>query len=241
MKATAMGAYLTYNMTIPGLLLNYQQKLGKVFILSAITLFILTLLSVFRLGSRTQLLISVISILISLFFIIPNQPIRKNFKLIGTLIFLISGFLIFFPIDLDADYFSVLGSRLQESQNASSAGGRTDRWIKSLQHIISDPLGWEIEAFGFSHNMWLDVARYTGVISFILLIVLTIRFYGKIYKAIRLKKDALLINSQILLYSIASFLIFFVEPIMEGLFFLFVSFCMFQGMINAYIEKYSKA
>lgn len=240
MKATAMGAYLTYNMTIPGLLLNYQQKIRKTFILFAAIIFVVTLFCVFRLGSRTQMVISLASFLISFFFILPNQNTKSNFRLIISLIVLFGGFLVFFPIDLDADYLSVLGSRLQESQNAGSAGGRTARWLKSLEHIFSHPLGWEIEAFGYSHNMWLDVARYTGVISFILLVVVTVRFYIKTLKAIRLRKEALLVNSQILVYSIASFLIFFVEPIMEGLFFLFVSFCMFQGMIHAYIEKYSK-
>jgi len=238
MKATAMGAYLTYNMCIPGLLLNYKRKLNKVFMLFAAGLYVLTLLAIFRLGSRTQLVISILSILVSLLFIIPNQTKKDNLKFIATLIILVTGFLLFFPIDLDADYFSVLGSRLKESDNAGSAGGRTERWTKSIEHLYSHPLGWEVEAFGFSHNMWFDVARYSGIISFILLIIITIRFYYKTYKAIRLNKAALLINSQILVYSISSFMIFFVEPIMDVLFFLFVSYCMFQGMIHGYIEKF---
>jgi hypothetical protein len=240
MKATAMGAYLTYNMTIPGLLLNYKQKLNKFFMLFAMALYVITLLAVFRLGSRTQLGITLISIVVSLFFIIPNQSKKNNLKFIFTLIVIVAAFLLFFPIDLEADYFSVLGSRLQESDNAGSAGGRTERWTKSIEYLYSHPLGWKVEAFGFSHNMWFDVARYSGLIAFILLIIITIRFYFKTYKAIKLNKDALLINSQILVYSIASFLIFFVEPIMDGLFFLFTSYCVFQGMIHSYLEKYKK-
>lgn len=236
-RATVMGAFLTYNMTIPGLLLNYQQKIGKFFMLFAGAVFFTTLLSVFRLGNRTQLVITSASILISLFFILTNQTTRNNFKLIATLTILIVGFLIFFPINLDADYFSVLGSRLQDSKNAGSAGGRTELWIQSIEHIFTDPLGWEISSFGYSHNMWLDVARYTGVIPSILLVIISIRFYFKTFIAVRLKKSALIINSQIVIYSISSFLIFFVEPIMEGFFFLFVSFCMFQGIIHAYIEE----
>lgn len=239
MSATAMGAYLTYNITIPGLLLNYRQKLSKLFILVAIGLYIASLLAVFRLGSRTQLGITLISIVVALFFIIPNQNTKQNFRFITTLIVIITGFLLFFPIDLDADYFSVLGARLRESDNAGSAGGRTERWSKSLEYIFSNPSGWKIEAFGYSHNMWFDVARYSGVIPFILLIIISLKFYYKTFKAIRVNKDALLLNTQILVYSIASFLIFFVEPIMEGLFFLFVSYCMFQGIVHGYLEKYS--
>ena len=237
MKATAMGAYLTYNMAIPGLLLFYRQKLGKVFIVLALAIFVGTLLSVFRLGSRTQLVITAISIVVALFYVIPNQTKRDNLKMIVTITLLVGGFLVFFPIDLEADYFSVLGNRLEESDNAGSAGGRTDRWTKSIDYMFTDPLGWEVEAFGYSHNFWLDVARYAGVIPFLLLSLITIRFYKKTFKALRVNKKNLLINGQILVYSIASFLIFFVEPIMEGLFFLFVSFCIFQGIIHGYLTN----
>lgn len=236
MKATAMGAFLTYNMTIPGLLLYYREKLGKFFMVFALIIFVATLFSVFRLGSRTQLVISFISIVVALFFIIPNQKKADNLKMIVSLTLIVGAFLLFFPIDLEADYFSVLGSRLEDSENAGSAGGRTERWSKSLQYMVSDPLGWRIEDFGYSHNFWFDVARYAGVLPCLLLLFITLRFYKKTFRAIRKNKNNLLLNGQILVYSIASFLIFFVEPIMEGLFFLFVSFCMFQGMIHGYLS-----
>ncbi len=40
-----------------------------------------------------------------------------------------------------------------------------------------------------------------------------------------------------IIFLLSSILIFFVEPIMEGLFFLFTVFCVFQGMINGYLKQ----
>lgn len=240
-SATLMGAYLTFNMCIPAILISKGGKLNMPFKITASLIFIVTLLCVFRLGSRTQLVITAATILFSLLFVIPNQSIKANLKLLVILglgaVFIMN----FFSFDLEADYLSTLGQRLQEgSDNSGSAGGRTERWAKSLENLFTKPFGWSLNEFGYSHNMWLDVARYAGIVPFLLLVVFTIRSFFNIRKALKLYPKELLLNTTILVYSIALFLIFFVEPIMEGLFNLFVVFCLFQGIINAYNINFKK-
>jgi|TARA_R110000744_G_scaffold103809_2_gene198930 hypothetical protein len=236
-KATLMAAYLTFNMCLPIIYLIKKTKIPILLQLTAGIIFITSLLSVFRLGSRTQLFICLLSIVLSLLFVIPKQTIRANTKLFFFLLLISILVLNFVPLNLNADYFSVLGSRLQESGNTSSAGGRTSLWLQGLENLFIYPLGWQGPNVRYAHNLWLDVARYAGLLPFLLLVIFTFRSLRNTYKAVRKAPNELLLNTTLLIFTMASMLIFFVEPIMEGLFFLFTLYCLFQGIINAYLKS----
>jgi len=236
-KATLMAAYLTFNMTIPIIFLIRKPKTPILLQLLGGIIFIASLLSVFRLGSRTQLVICILSIVLSLLFVIPRQSFKTNIQLLFFILILSALVLKFVPLNLDADYFSVLGSRLQESNNTSSAGGRTSLWIQGVENLFTYPLGWQGPNVRYAHNLWLDVARYAGLLPFILLVIFSFRSLRNTYKATRKAPNELLLNTTLLIYTMASMLIFFVEPIMEGLFFLFTVYCLFQGIINAYLKQ----
>jgi hypothetical protein len=233
LNATAMGGYLIYNLCVPGFLLLYKVKLTKAFRFFMILAFIVTLLCVFRLGNRTQLVLIVLNTLISILFIIPVQTKISNLQLIIRLIILGSIILVFFPVDLEADYLTVLNSRLEQNDNTATAGGRTIRWEKSLELMFEQPFGWEKEAIGYSHNIWLDAARYGGVLMFFYLIFITLRFLSKTLNTIKHSKHNL-VQLQLLLFTFVTFVIFFVEPILEGLFHIFNFYCLLQGVINHY-------
>jgi O-antigen ligase len=236
MKATLMSAYLTFNMCLPILFLIKQRKIPLLLQLLAGAIFVISLLCVFRLGSRTQLVICVLSIVLSLLFVVPRQTVKANTQLFFFLLVMTFLVLKFVPLNLNADYLSVLGSRLQESNNTASAGGRTALWTQAVENLFVYPLGWHTENVRFAHNLWLDVARYAGLIPLTLLLIFTVRSLRNTYKAVRKGPNALLLNTTILVFTMASMLIFFVEPIMEGLFFLFTIFCLFQGIINNYLK-----
>ena len=235
-SATQVAAYFTFNMCLPIIFLVKRQGVPLLLNFLTGTFFIASLLSVFRVGSRTLLLICILAILASLLYVVPRQSRKVNLRL-----FLFLGlFLIILPqfinLNLNADYLSVLGTRLQESNNTSSAGGRTSLWLQSLENIFKYPMGWQGPGVRYSHNLWLDVARYAGLIPFFLLLMFTFRSIRNTYKAVRKTPQSLLLNTTIITFSLSSILVFFVEPIMEGLFFLFTVFCVFQGMINAYLK-----
>ncbi|MEH6513695.1 MAG: hypothetical protein V7734_11415 [Maribacter arcticus] len=236
-KATLMAAYLTFNMCLPIIYLIKQRKIPILLQLAAGIIFITSLLSVFRLGSRTQLVICFLSIVLSLLFIIPKQTVKANTKLFLFLLLITALILKFVPLNLNADYFSVLGSRLQESDNTSSAGGRSALWLQGLENLFAHPLGWQGPNVRYAHNLWLDVARYAGIIPFGLLLIFTLRSLRNTFKAVQKAPKELLLNTTMLIFTMASMLIFFVEPIMEGLFFLFTVYCLFQGIFNAYLKN----
>ena len=98
-------------------------------------------------------------------------------------------------------------------------------------------IGWDVNEFGYSHNMWFDAARNGSVISFVLLLIFTIKATLNIKKALQADPKAILFNSTVLIYSIAIFSQLFVEPALESLFILFVFFCFMQGVLIAYTQK----
>lgn len=236
--ATAMGSYFVFNMSIPGLLIVAKRKLSPILKILLILIFFISLLCVFRLGSRTQIVIAIIGILVGIVYRWLSQDIFSNFKFLIVLLILIVLGLNYISIDLDTEYLSTLGQRIQESENAESAGGRTDLWIRSIENLMEKPLGWSLDEFGYSHNLWLDTARTGSVISFILICVFTIDSFNNILKSIKVDRLAHFFKATVVLFSIIMFLQFFVEPVFDSpLFLLFIFFCIFQGCINGHTQK----
>lgn len=236
--ATAMGSYFVFNMTIPGLLIISKRNISMWVKLLLIGIFIISILCVFRLGSRTQIVLAFIGILVGIAYRMKSQNVQSNFKFIIVLFILLSLGINYISIDLDAEYFSSLGQRLQESENAGSAGGRTELWSRSIDNLIKKPLGWSIDEFGYSHNMWLDTARSGTIISFLIIIVFTILSVQNIVKALKLNPKAYFFNATLLIFNIIIFLQFFVEPVFDSpLYLLFIFFCLIQGFITKYVQN----
>ncbi|RIV30530.1 hypothetical protein D2V08_15685 [Flagellimonas lutimaris] len=236
--ATAMGAYFVFNMSIPGLLIVSKKNLSLWSKLLLIIIFIISLLCIFRLGSRTQIVLAIIGVFVGITYRLKSQNAISNLKFIAVLAILIFLGVNYISIDLDAEYLSSLGRRLQESDNAGSAGGRTELWSKSIENLFKKPFGWSINEFGYSHNMWLDTARTGTVISMFLITIFTFFSLKNIIKALKVNKDAFFLNATILIFNIIIFLQFFVEPVFDSpLFQLFIFFCLTQGFINEYRNK----
>ena len=118
-----------------------------------------------------------------------------------------------------------------------TAGGRTYRWIGSLESIFTDPWGWGLEKYGHAHNMWLDIARMGGAISFLLYLAFTLSVFFSFYKLLKLETTKLFLKNYFIVYLIGFLLVFFVEPIMEGYYLLFLLFCIFTGIISQYVNN----
>jgi len=236
--ATKMGAFFTLNMCIPALLIGNQRKKSLIFNILALVVFMLSILCIIRLGSRTQIMIFLITSILSLFYVVPKQPFRKNVILIIMLGVVMLYLINKVSFDLNEDWLTTFAGRMDRSNDVASGGGRTGRWIKSFQNLFEKPLGWSLDEFGYSHNLWLDVLRVSGIIPFALLIIYSIRSFFQVRRTIRLNPDDISFNIIILMYAIAFFLIFMVEPIFEGIFSLFVVFCLFMGVINKYYANF---
>ncbi|MEQ8422594.1 MAG: O-antigen ligase family protein [Arenibacter algicola] len=240
-SATIMGGFLTLNMCIPAILISGHRQISILNKIIAALLFVISLICAIRLGSRTQLVIFLFTSIVSVLYIFPRQTYKQNMYLFIFIIMCIGFILRNVSFDLNADWLTTFAGRMSGgSGDVASGGGRTQRWIKSFEYLFTHPLGWDAKEFGYSHNMWLDVLRAGGIIPFLLLIIYTLKSIFQIKKTVLLKKENSLINGQILSYGIAFFLLFMVEPIFEGLFSLFVVFCLYKGILNKYYTNFSQ-
>jgi hypothetical protein len=125
---------------------------------------------------------------------------------------------------------------MKDQENTMEAGGRTELWMKSLQNIVRKPYGWSYHEFGFSHNIWLDIARVGGVVSFLIFLVFTIRAFFTIHKSLALIKDNSL-RIMVLAYGIAFLLVCSVEPILDANPYYLPLFCFYIGVFRSFIEE----
>jgi len=239
--ATAMGTYFLFNMCIPAILISRFKEGNLILKIVLFVIFLLSVYCVLRLGSRTQLAIALFTITAALLYVTSKQSAKRNVTIFLVLFVGINLGFRYVSIDAKSDLLTSFASRMDSKTNgAGSAGGRTERWEKSMINLIEEPLGWKIEDFGYSHNLWFDVARVAGVIPFVLLVLFSIRSLRNIRKAIKRHPKNISFNNLIIVFSLALFLQFFVEPIFEGIFHLFIFYCLFQGIINGYLKDFSE-
>ncbi len=231
-----LGAYFTMTMA----------AIGTVFVQSGIKIenrikfislgaFIISLLCVLRVASRTQLGIALISLLVTISYLTLKQPFIKNIRLL--LAIAIPLIVIYYSISADAAYLNILEQRNNDQEELMGANGRTELWLASLNNLTTQPFGWEMSSdiSEFSHNLWLDVDRIAGIIPFIFLSLFTILCVNLVTKTLKTAPRHLYFNTTILVLFIGFMAVFFVEPVMEGLYYLFLIFCLFIGILSGYV------
>jgi hypothetical protein len=236
-SATGLGSYFALNMASIGLInVKKNTKTERNIVIGIVILFVLSLVCVLRLGSRTQLVLAIVSLLGTFLLNFRQSSFLKNVLFIASLsaltFYLVNNF------DENADVMKFYSDRLNnEEAGIGSVGGRTEKWMSALESIISDPFGWELSRFGYAHNLWLDVARVAGVVPFIALVLFTFSSIQTWLKSLKILKNDLFLRSYIFIYFTSIILLFNVEPIMEGMYLLFLLFCMFVGLISGINSK----
>lgn len=237
-NATNMGAKFVLNMCIPAILIVNFKKIERFWVkILMILIFIVSITCIMRLGSRTHIGITLLTSVFAFLYLLRIQSVKKNFVLILILFFVVNICFSYFSFDTDSDLLSAYADRMDsKSHGADTAGGRTERWEKSIQYLFKKPLGWDLDEFGFAHNLWLDTLRVGGIISFGLLLMLTTKVIRSCLKLLR-KKFMNILEVQLLIYLGALLLLFFVEPILEGY---FVVFCLFWFITGFLIKRLNK-
>lgn len=152
-------------LTIPVFL--YKAKNSILFFL----LFFLTICSGLYLGSRTFLLCLVLSI--CLFFYNEIKRGKLLFLILPLALFLALFF--YFIAYVDYDDF-VIVKRISSLGLESS---RFELWFSAIDELYHSPLGWygvdqTVEKTYWYHNLWLDVARVSGIFGLASLLIVNI-------------------------------------------------------------------
>lgn len=225
-NATGMASFLMFNMCIPALLISAYRILPKKFIFLFIAIFILSFAAVLRLGSRTQIGIFALSFIFALIYLGPKLSLKQNLIIFSVLAGITMFIVTNVSFNFDSDIFTSFAGRMKENgaEDLAGGGGRVDLWKKSIEFMYEYPFGWDLDAIGYSHNLWLDTFRTAGVISFIILILLFFKIFYLLLKIILSKKIDISIRLIFMLYIVAFLSIFMVEPGIDGSLSLFLFF-----------------
>lgn len=236
-KSTKVASYLIYNTVIPAILVANRQRFGLLSKLLLLSIYGVSLIASFRLGSRTLIAISALSLIASFVYIVIKQPLLDNLKLVATLFAIVVITYIYVPFDFDSPIFSTLGQRLQTSSGAAStasAGNRTVLWAAGLKNLLEHPLGWEYHMH--HHNLWLDMAKKATFIPLLFFLINNVFCYSSIKKAFSISGNDIGFNVTLFLFFFSTFLLFFTEPVIEGNFFSIVVYCLILGILNGFIK-----
>jgi len=172
-----------------------------------------------------------ISLFVGVFYNYNKQSLFKTFVVIIAV--LIPIFLIYVKYSDKIDFTFYFLDRMNSDEfGVMTGGGRVVKWIESLNLIITNPFGWKISLNGYSHNLWLDVARNGGWISFIFSILIFISYFQNLKKYLNHSSNQIFktLNLSITFCLVG---LFCVEPIMDGFIYVFGFFCFFWGLLNS--------
>ena len=113
----------------------------------------------------------------------------------------------------------------ERNEDFATAGNRTNRWSYAIEQLFKYPFGWYDGTIYHVHNMWLDIARISGIIPFLILAY----FAGKniIGSFVLIKRYNTPLMYLMLGLNVCFFTSCFVEPIVGGIHFML--YCMLWG------------
>ena len=216
-SATMLG--LPLNIGVVGLPMFFlcSKKQTKI---SYLLLAIFSTLIISYLLNRTGLVI----LCLCTFFLVAIKSLKDTKFLISIIVLagIISGVLLASSDIFNSDLFSLYAERNAEEGLVA----RSDRWLEHISNLIIHPLGWaENGKVYYIHNMWLDIARVSGILPFGILLSLSVSSFWKAFRCVLKYRT----ESAYLIFGLNTcfFLSCFVEPIYGGTHFML--YCLLWG------------
>lgn len=206
------------------------KKLKGMFLL----LFVLSMLTVLHLVNRTGIIVAMLCVFcVSVYC---SQGKIWRLLVVGLLVCILVLLLIELNI-INQDVVDAYTNRNEGIGKVNTAGGRLDKWIDGVQNIFRYPLGWDIEApqYGYAHNLWIDIARISGILPFFVFLIVTLISFGNLIKLLKLKDMTMV--PLLLGLNICFFLSSFVEPVIEAIPLYFYLYLMLWGVQNAVVRN----
>ena len=239
MAATGFGINISLGLIGLAMFLREQHKSIRHYIY--LFLFILSLLVTVHLVNRTGIILSIVVTVIILFLSLQSKNRRK--LLWGVFFFAIIAYFLY----VSGGAFSEVVDEYSNREDIEMNGGifntssRSWRWIDGLGRLFTEPFGYadQMPSNYYVHNLWLDVSRWSGLLPFLLVFIITYKMTKKSWQSLRKYKSEF--TYLVFGLCICSMLTFFIEPVIEGSAIYFYLFCMFWGMITQYNYSHSTA
>lgn len=228
LTATGITTYLAPALSLlpVGILLQFSKyPVQKIVIF--LSFFIATFVSL-TLGNRTGVIIIFISLVISISMLIFLGKIKQvlfSLAVIIVVYLLAKNFIVEFD-----DFTNLMFFRLKNQSLANDS--RFETWKYLIGNVKHLTLGGKTidlpSGIGYSHNFFLDILYYGGYIPFLFSII----FMGLCGRLVWLIKTDRLVKLTIVLVFLGFFLVFMVEPILQGWIVSFSCFCFFIGLTS---------
>ena len=219
------------------LFIRTKDSFERKFKFLVVILSVFALLSTLHLLNRTGILMAVLSLIIGYFW--DGLDSKKIFKTIGLLLFfLIVIYIQFKDSVLVTSVIDGFAAREINEYNggAATGGGRIGRWLSSPMYILTHPFGsqglWYEGRYVMAHNIWLDAGIDSGYFAFILLFIITFRFFKNLNILRKDKYIPTFYKAYIFLIIITILLQCCVEPLMRAFYPLFYFLFFIWGLMK---------
>lgn len=195
-------------------------------------------LYVFMLGTRTQLLILAVMLVVGVFLLMRELGSTKNaLRLLAVVV--CAAALVWLAYTTDfmgfgkfVDSSNLIARFVEKKGLESSNSQRFSVFVAGLKELYLYPFGNAEQ--DYCHNLWLDVGRVSGILPFALLLCFHIMGMVRVIRIYRDKKLDTGLRYLVLLVYLGVLANFFVEPILQGMLNFFLAFCAINGLVDSF-------
>lgn len=193
------------------------------------------------LAGRTLILIVFLQLLIASLFQVRSRAYRnKNSYIIICIIAIMMCLFLLVP-NIEEIFHTNLFTRI------NSIGFFTDNRIllkeEYIKKLLVYPFG-DNRIYGelgfYAHDLFLDCYSEAGIFAFICLCILVTSAFGKLVNILRNQEIDFDLRQQLLCVNISLIVYFFIEPVIVGMPWMFMSYCMIQGMSESIYQSARK-
>lgn len=232
LSATLIGLVVTIGFTGIGALLFLNKQCFSIIYLCFLLSLVFAFLTTIHLINRTGIVISFMLLIVVFIYKYGFKVSRIIVFIVLTLLF--AYIMLHFNL-IDEEIIAVYRYRMESAEvTGEGAGGdRIWRWGDALIKIIVYPFGWinnNATYNNYVHNLWLDVARQTGIFPFLFILYPTISSMQNVLNLFFKTHDV--ISGLLICLFFCFFMASMVEPVMEGFPYSFYCFCWLFGVIK---------
>ena len=245
LAATGQGALMTMMISLlfyAIFILKKNNIIEKYIIIFCIGVSILNNL---KSASRTALIVMVLVFICCVFYTLFSSTMSMKKKFIFLIMFVILGMVL--TVGYNHNVMNVKSNwettALYERINTPTDfeegdENRKEMYLDAIRVGTTHPFG--DGTLNTAHNFWLDILKQTGWIPFLSCLLFTIYTLRDVFFIVNRKKTCEQIRYLVLSVNLAILINFAVEPIMKGMPYYFVSFCIIAGAMCCYRKLLEK-
>ena len=197
---------------------------------------ILALICGLRVQTRSQIITIGVVLIVFFWYNRKNLFVSSSNKIRNTIILIAFSGIAIWAYNYYSESLLIM-DRFQ-SEDMATGNTRTELATLVFKQIPKYPFGGN-PTNHYAHNLWLDAARVAGILPSLLLLIISI---SSIKDTIRITRsnNCLLVTKQLFLAITVAYIVSMsVEPIIEGAWQMFLSYCFYIGIGNSVRKLYA--